>query len=321
MKKYGGKTVSRWNRVAPLYGLILPTFVLLLVFNYYPAFLAFFRSLYEWDVGGKAVFVGLGNFYELFADPIFRKSAINIGKLVLFIMVVNLTVPLLVAELIFMIRSERVNYALRVLFALPMLIPPIVIWVLWKFIYSDAGILTVLLETLGKPEWIYGWLSHPKTALAAVAFTGFPFAVGFNILVYYTGLTQIPRSILESAHLDGAGPWQVFRHIHLPLLRGSIKLLSVLTLIAVLQGFESVYVLTGDGGPGYETIVPGLYMFFNGFTYNRMGYACAIGVVLFTVMLLFTLVNQRLLRCDTDYTPEKKRRRPALKLRVHQPRV
>ncbi|HNR68059.1 MAG TPA: sugar ABC transporter permease [bacterium] len=306
-KKSGSKTGWKWIKFVPLYSLILPTFLLLVVFNYYPAFLAFFRSLYEWDVGGEAIFVGLRNFKELFHDPVFRKSVINISKLLVFIMVANLSVPLLVAELIFLVRSQKVNYSLRVLFSLPMMIPPIVIWMLWKFIYSDAGILTVLLEQVGKPEWIYGWLSHPRTALAAVAFSGFPFAVGLNILVYYTGLTQIPQPILESAVLDGAGQWQIFWHIHLPLLRSSIKLLTVLTLVGVLQGFESVYVLTGDGGPGYETIVPGLHMFFNGFSYNRMGYACAIGVMLFTVMLLFTLLSQHLLRSETDFTAQRRK--------------
>ncbi len=291
---------SRWNKLFPLYLLLGPTFVLLLIFNYYPAFLAIFRSFFHWDIGNRATFAGLSNFKELARDAIFLKSLGNIAKLLAFTLVVNLTVPLFVAEMIFSIQSARWNYLLRVLFVIPMLVPPIVLWVLWKFIYSDAGFLTVFLETIGKQDWIYGWLSHPKTALAAIAFVGFPFAYGFNILIYYAGLTNIPASILESAILDGATPLQMFFKIHLPMILSQIKLLVVITIIAVLQGFEAVYVLTGDGGPGYETMLPGLYMFFNGFTFKRMGYACAIGVVLFLIMLTFTILNNKYLRSSQE---------------------
>jgi len=271
---------SRWSKLFPLYALIGPTFILLLIFNYYPALLAIIRSFFKWDIGNEAQFIGLANFLELFRDPIFLQSLGNISKLLLFVVFVNLTVPLFIAEMIFMIKSNKWNYFFRVLFVIPMLVPPIVIWVIWKFIYSDAGIITSFLEMIGKQEWIYGWLSHPKTALLSVAFVGFPFAYGFNTFIYYTGLTNIPNSLLESAKLDGVSPIKMFFKIHLPMILTQVKLLLVITIIAVLQGFESVYVLTGDGGPGFETMLPGLYMFFNGFTYNRMGYACAIGVVL-----------------------------------------
>lgn len=301
MKKNGKKTELRWNRLFPLYILLGPTFILLIIFNYYPALLALFRSLFEWDIGNQAKFIGLGNFIELFRDPVFYKSMINISKLLIFILIVNLSVPLLVAELIFMIKSQKWSYLLRVVLVIPMLVPPIVVWVLWKFIYSDAGILTSVLELIGQPEWIYGWLSHPKTAMLSVAFVGFPFAYGFNVLIYYSGLTNIPDAMLESARIDGVSPFQMFFRIHLPMILTQVRLLLIVTIISVLQGFESVYVLTGDGGPGYETMLPGLYMFFNGFTYNKMGYACAIGVVLFIMMLTFTFLNNKYIRSEQEF--------------------
>ncbi len=301
MKKNGKKTELCWNKLFPLYILLGPTFILLIIFNYYPALLALFRSLFEWDLGNQAKFIGLGNFIELFWDPVFYKSMINISKLLIFILIVNLSVPLLVAELIFMIKSQKWSYLLRVLLVIPMLVPPIVVWVLWKFIYSDAGILTSVLELIGKPEWIYGWLSHPKTALLSVAFVGFPFAYGFNVLIYYSGLTNIPDAMLESARIDGVSPFQMFFKIHLPMILTQVRLLLIVTIISVLQGFESVYVLTGDGGPGYETMLPGLYIFFNGFTFNKMGYACAIGVVLFIMMLTFTFLNNKYIRSEQEF--------------------
>ena len=301
MKRNGKNMRARWNKLFPLYALLGPTFILIMTFNYYPAFLAILRSFYQWDIGRKAHFIGLDNFIELFQDPIFLQSMGNMSKLLVFSVIVNMTMPLLVAELIFMIKSERWNYLMRVLFVIPMLVPPIVIWVIWKFIYSDAGFLTTFLEIIGKQEWIYGWLSHPKTALLSVAFVGLPFAYGFNVLIYYTGLTNIPESLIESARLDGAPPFQMFFKIHLPMILSQVKLLLIVTIIAVLQGFESVYVLTGDGGPGYETMLPGLYMFFNGFTYNRMGYACTIGVILFLILLVFTILNNKYIRSEQEF--------------------
>ncbi|MFZ5515230.1 MAG: carbohydrate ABC transporter permease [Candidatus Zhuqueibacterota bacterium] len=301
MKKFGKRSAWNWSRYFPLYALLGPTFILLLIFNYYPALLAMFRSFFEWDLGNKAQFVGLGNFVRMFQDPIFYKSLVNISKLLIFTLAVNLTVPLLVAELIFSIKSLTWSYLVRVLLVIPMLVPPVVVWVLWKFIYSDAGIMTSVLEFIGKPDWIYGWLSHPKTALFAVAFVGFPFAYGFNVLIYYAGLSNIPESMLESARIDGVSPWQMFFRIHLPMILTQLRLLLIVTIIAVLQGFESVYVLTGDGGPGYETMLPGLYMFYNGFTYNRMGYACAIGLFLFLLMLTFTFLNNKYIRSEQEF--------------------
>ena len=284
-----------------MYALLAPTFVFLLIFNYYPAFLALYRSLFIWDVGKEAIFIGLANFVQLFQDPIFLASLVNMAKLLIFITIVNMTVPLFVAEMIFLVRSQRWNYFLRVLFVIPMLIPPVVVWVLWKFIYSDAGLLTSFLEMIGKQEWVYGWLSHPRTALLAVAFVGFPFAHGFNVLIYYAGLSSIPTSILESAYIDGVSAWHMFTRIHLPMILTQVKLLLVMTIITVIQGFQAVYILTGDGGPGYETMLPGLYMFFNGFSYNRMGYACAIGVVLFLIMLIFTILNNYYIRSEQEF--------------------
>jgi len=301
MKTNGSKMESRWSNYFPLFAMLGPTFILLMIFNYYPAFLAIIRSFFRWDIGDEATFIGLANFIELFHDAIFLQSMVNISKLLLFIVVVNLTIPLFVAEMIFLVKSVKWNYLLRVLFVIPMLVPPVVTWVLWKFIYSDAGLLTTFLEAINKEQWIWGWLSHQKTALASIAFVGFPFAYGFNILIYYAGLNNIPKSLLESARLDGVSAFQMFFKIHLPMILGQVRLLLVVTIIAVLQGFESVYILTGDGGPGYETMLPGLYMFFNGFTYNRMGYACAIGVVLFSIMLVFTILNNKYVRSEQEF--------------------
>jgi raffinose/stachyose/melibiose transport system permease protein len=290
---------------APLwlvYGLLLGPVGFLVVFNYVPAASAVYHAFTAWDIGTESRWVGLANFRELARDPVFLKGLVNLSKLGAFAFITGLTIPFLVAELIFHIKSDRWNYLCRVLVVLPMMVPGVVVYMLWKHIYGDAGIPTEILTNLGLHDWVYGWLSHPRTALWAVAFVGFPFVHGFTVLVYYAGLANIPTSALEAAELDGLGPvGRVFR-IHIPLILQQVKLLVVLTVINVVNGFESVYILTLDGGPGYETMVPGLYMYLNGFNFQRMGYACAIGLLMLAFLLLFTVSLNRLMRVD-QYEP------------------
>ena len=159
------------------------------------------------------------------------------------------------------------------------------------------------MESLGLQNWIYGWLSNPKTALWAVACVGFPFAYGFNVLIYYAGLANIPQSILEAAEVDGLSAFGKVIRLHLPLILSQFRLLTIVTVIGIVNGFESVYILTKDGGPGYETMVPGLYMFLNGFVFERMGYAAAIGLLMLLFLLTFTVLFNRLVRTD-EYEPE-----------------
>lgn len=285
-----------------IYLLLLGPVSLLVVFNYIPALSAFYHAFTQWDPGKPAVWTGLSNFTELFRDPVFLKSLSNLARLGVFVFIVNLTIPLIVAEMIYHLRSERWSYAARVALVLPMIVPGVVIYMLWQYIYSDAGILTAFLEALGLYDWIYGWLSHPKTALWAVACVGFPFAHGFNVLIYYAGLTNIPQSILEAAEMDGLGPLGRVLRIHIPLILSQVRLLVIVTMIGVVNGFESIYILTRDGGPGYETMVPGLYMYFNGFVFERMGYAAAIGLLMLVFLLTFAVLLNRFLRTD-EYEP------------------
>lgn len=285
-----------------IYSLLLLPFGFLLVFNYIPAASALYHAFTDWDVGLRARWVGPANFVEMVTDPVLLRSLWNLLRLGIFVFFVSMTIPFLVAEMIFHLKSERWSYASRVAVVLPLIVPGVVTFMLWKFIYSDAGILTELLNAVGLHDWVYGWLSHPKTALWAVACVGFPFAYGFNVLIYYAGLTNIPPSLLEAAEIDGLGALGRIFRIHVPLILQQIKLLMVLTIITIVNGFESVYILTEDGGPGYETMVPGLYMYLNGFTYQRMGYACAVGLAMLIFLLAVTIILNRVIRTES-YDP------------------
>lgn len=284
--------------LALIYLLLLGPVAFLVVFNYVPAISALYHAFTRWDVGAESEWVGLANFREMLVDPVLRQSVYNLARLGSFMFIAHLTVPFIIAEMIYHLKSDRASYLCRVAVVLPMIVPGVVVFMIWRYIYSDAGILTELLTALGLHDWIYGWLSHPKTALWAVAFVGFPFASGFHVLIYYAGLANIPQGIIEAADLDGLGPLGRIFRIHIPLILEQVKLLIIFTAITVVNGFESIYILTQDGGPGYATMVPGLHMFFNGFSYQRMGYACAIGLVMLAFLLTFTLLMNRLVRSD-----------------------
>jgi raffinose/stachyose/melibiose transport system permease protein len=133
-------------------------------------------------------------------------------------------------------------------------------------------------------------------------FVGFPWAGGLAMLIYLAGLQQIPGETIDAAIVDGVGSWGRFFYIELPLVLGQVKLLMVLLLIGNIQQFTLPLVMTG-GGPGWATMVPGLRMYFVATGESRYGYASAIGVALFLVILALTFINQRYLRSGVEYEP------------------
>ena len=291
------KTIAHLRFSAGCYPLILPTLALLLTFVYLPVAWAFLKSLYEFEVGTAPRFVGLANYLEyLTVDPPTWPSVLNMFLLTFFHVLVRLSFPLVIAKLIHSLPFERTRYLYRIAFLVPIVVPAVAVQLLWsKMIYADYGLLNETLKALGLASWTRGWLSDPHTALAALMVMGFPFVGGFEVLIYYAGFSAIPDSVNEAAALEGCTGIGKFFRIDLPLVLSQLKLILVLTVIGGLQGFEAIFVIT-QGGPGFKTMVPGLWMYFNAFSFQRMGYACAIGVMLFAVILVITLLNLRYFR-------------------------
>jgi ABC-type sugar transport system permease subunit len=300
----GRGTLAQARRAFLAYLFILPTVALLAVFMYYPAVSALYHSFFNWDGFTGAVFVGLGNFVEMAGDDTMRAAATNVLKLAAFAMVISVTVPLLVARLILGLPSDRAQYVFRVLFVIPLVLPQVVIYLIWKSLYDpNFGLINQLLVTLGvnSPP---AWLGDPNIALYAVMGIGFPWVDGFALLIFTAGLQSIPREIVDAAAIDGAGPLERFRRIELPLVTGQIKLILVLNMIWAIQNFTSIFILT-QGGPGTSTMVPGMVLYQASFQNDRMGYACAIGVAMFLVMLVLTYINLRYIRSESDFAPRE----------------
>lgn len=276
------------------YGFLFPTFALLTVFSLAPFLWAFILSLFRYEVGGEAHFIGISNYIEFLAvDPLTWPSFGHMLFLTTFAVCANIVVPLVIAKLIFSLTSERWQYLYRVIFLLPIVVPGVAIQLIWgSLVYGDYGLVNSILTLLGLEHLTVGWLANPHSVLPALACIGFPFAHSINILIFYAGLTTIPESVHEAAAVDGVGNLRKFLTIDVPLVLSQIKLILILTLIAGVQSFEGILILT-RGGPGFESTVPGLWMYFNAFSFQRMGYACAIGVVLFLIILALTIVNMK----------------------------
>lgn len=279
------------------YLLLLPTFVLLFIFEYYPAFSAIYHSFFDWDGFTMPRYVGLGNFTQLiFEDPVMAISAKNITILTLFRVLIAITIPLIGAELIFNISSMRMAYIYRTLFVIPMIVPSMVNLLLWKFVYNPQyGLLNQLLKAIGFSNLSRAWLGDFSTALYAILFLGFPWISGLWFLIFLAGLQNIPADIFDAAKIDGVTGLKRVRYIDIPLILGQIKLVLILSTINALQGYVGIMVLT-NGGPGNSTMVPGLYLYNNAFYFNKMGYACSIGMLLFSVLLILTYINWRYIR-------------------------
>lgn len=292
---------ARIRSAAPLYALIAVPVALLTLFAYIPVLWAFFSSLYRFEIGGESEFIGLQNYVEfLTRDPVTWPSFGNMIFLTLVAVVVRLTIPLVVAKLIHSLTSERQRYFYRIVFLVPIVVPGVAIQLIWgSLVFADRGLINETLVALGLDSLVTGWLSNPRTALIAVAMVGFPFAGGFEILIYYAGLSGIPESVNEACRLEGCTGIRKFFLIDVPLVMSQLKLILILTLIGGIQGFEALFILT-RGGPGFETTVPGLWMYFNAFSFQRMGYACAIGVCLFVLILGLTILNMRYFRSTEE---------------------
>ena len=280
--------------------MILPTLLLLLTFNYYPAASGLYHAFTDWNPVGRTEWVGLENFRFLATDRFFIASFRNVVILVLAAMLKTLTLPLLAAELIFHLRNRRVQYPARTLFIVPIVLPMVVEILVWNNIYDPTiGLLNETLRLLGLADWERVWYGEASSALASVIFIGFPWIEAFSLLIFYGGLISISEEIFDAGKVDGANSWQRFWYLELPLLLGQVKLLLILNFINAVQTFELVYLTTG-GGPGAETYTPALELYYMAMRMDKLGVASAIGMVLFVIILIGTLINMRYVRSSAD---------------------
>jgi raffinose/stachyose/melibiose transport system permease protein len=280
--------------------LVFPTFALILVFNYAPILLGFYFSFTSFD-GVHSFWVGLENYQRIFRDSAMLRSYRNMAIILPFSLGVGISVPLFVAYLIYHLKHSSLRYWFRVMFTIPMVVPGIVMLLIWIFMYSPNGGWNYLLDILGLHQLSLNaqgeprvWLGDYETALAAILFVGFPWVSPVNMLIFLAGLEAIEAELIDAARVDGARGWGMFWYIELPMVMGQIRLILVTGTIGVMQSFQNILVMT-SGGPGYATMVPALRMYEVAMG-NQMGFGSAIGVFLFLVIMIVTLLNLRVIR-------------------------
>ena len=290
--------LRRMYKARLAYLFLLPQIILLAAYSYYPAFSGLYHSFFEWDSTGRELFIGLDNFKELFQDKIFLNSFGVLLEIMIPRLIISVIVPLIVAELIFGVRSSRMKYFYRVMILLPMVAPGVVGTLIWKNIYDpNNGLMVSLCRLLGfvGPEQAIDWLGNPNLIIFSIIFMGFPWVGGTSVLVYMSGLTGISTEVIESSVLDGAGRIRRFFSIDLPSVMGQIKYFLVFGIIGGIQDYSTQIILT-NGGPGFRTMVPGYYMFTQAFKADRMGYASAMGTVLFFLILIITIMTMKFVK-------------------------
>ncbi len=284
------------SRVA--YVLALPAIALIAVFAYYPAGMAFYYSLTNFSLREVTEYVGLENYREvLFHDQYFRTGFNNMWIIVGTSILKTITIPLLVAELVFWLRNSVHQYIFRTLFVLPAVVPDLVFTLMWRQVYEpNTGLLNQLLASMGLTRFQHAWLGDENTALWAVIAVGFPFVSAFAFLIFLGGLLNINGEYFDAAKVDGASWWQRFFHMDVPLLLPQFRILLFFAVTGTIQGFAGIFILT-RGGPGFETYIPALQMYLR-IAEGDLGYASAIGVVLFAMILVLTLIILRFRRND-----------------------
>jgi ABC-type sugar transport system permease subunit len=240
--------------------------------------------------------VGVQNYTDLLSDPKFWKS---LGNTIYFVVVgvpLTLALGLVIANALSR-GVTRFRTVFRVGYYLPVITSIVAIAVVWRFLLNpDVGLINIVLRNLG----ITGpnWLASSALAMPSIIAMAVWRNLGFAMVVFVAGMQAIPAVLYEAASIDGAGRWQAFRYVTLPMLRPTILFMLVITTIGYLQLFEEPFVMT-DGGPLDATLSVTMYMYQQGFEFFHQGYASAIAYVLFVIVAIVAFLQFKFLRSET----------------------
>ena len=292
-------TYRFWNqqqKIAP-YIFIAPFYLLFVIFMGYPLISSLVMSLYEMRGFQSRIFVGIGNFIDLFGDPIFWKSLKNTAYFAAGTLTLQLPIALLLAILLNSKFVRGKNF-LRLAFFAPVLVAGVFVAIIFNLVYDQrAGLVNNEFLVLGKE---IGWLNEENYVMPAVILTGVWQWAGFNMIYFLAGLQGIRQELYEAAAVDGANWWQAFLHVTLPSLRPVIAFVFVVSMIGSLQLFDLPYILTNGGEPADAGSTIVMYLYKNGFQFMRLGYAATIGWVLFFIIAVISIVQLKLLGIFRD---------------------
>ncbi len=299
--------------------LLLPAVAVLLIFKALPILYAFRLAFYDWGISGEKGFVGLENFRALFQDPFFWQSLLNTFWYTVFAVPMSIAISLIIAALLN--RGIRAIGLYRTVYFLPVVTSIVAVSVVWKWLYDpQRGLLNYILSVLHlqpllwleEPRGIFELLTGrqlplffkgPSLALFSIALMSVWKSLGYNIVIFLAGLKNIPDVYYEAARIDGAGPFQTFRNVTVPLLSPTTFFVTIMTTIISLQVFAPIWTMTGPppGGPLGTTTVVIYYLYQKGFEEYQVGYGSAIAFVFFIIILLITIFQKTVLEKRVHY--------------------
>lgn len=263
---------------------ILPALIGTFIFIIIPIFCSFALSFTEWDLLNEIKFVGLENYKTIFTEPIFCQILINTIIYALSVTFFAVIIPLLVASVIN--TKLKGTEWFKTIYFVPFITPAVVIAIVWSWIFDpNIGAVNTIFKT------DLNWLFDTKLAMPVLIFITVWKQMGYNVILFLTGFSNINKNLYESAKIDGAGEKEIFWKITLPLLKPTTFFVTLITAISSFQVFDLIYVMTA-GGPKDSTnvIVYSIYKY--AFEYFDIGKSCALAYVLFVVILILALLQK-----------------------------
>mgnify|MGYP006274734181 CR=1 FL=1 len=300
--------------------IMTPIMIYLMIFSLIPMIWAITLGFFDYSparVGGSWFglgetnpFVGLKNYIAMFGDSqpatVFRKSVYNTFLFALIVLPLNLAITLPLAIIIERSHAKLKGF-FRAVYFLPTVTSAVAVALIWGAIYNpQAGLLSSLIRELGlvPPK---AWLTDPRAyvmgvplAMIAIIVTYLWQDFGYNLVIFIAALQGIPQNLREAAMVDGANEQQLFWYVTLPLLQPTMLFVSVMTMLSSLQMFVLAQVMT-NGGPREQTTTILMSVYQNAFRYQNMGWAASMSLVLFGIIMVFTVVQFRFLRSDWEY--------------------
>jgi multiple sugar transport system permease protein len=291
---------SLWKRLfnqeaITAYIFILPSLIGFMAFFAIPAVRAFQISFTEWNLLRAPKYIGFENYQELMADPVFWNSL----KVTLQYVLWNIPLQTVLALFIAVVMDRVTKSVLvRGIFVIPYLLSNVIVALIWLWLLDpNLGFFNLLIQKLGLGKQPF--FVSIEQAIPTIAGVNVWRHMGLNALLFYAGIQSIPKSLYEAATIDGAGEWAMFRKITLPLLRPVTVFVLVTSIVGSFQIFDTVAVTT-QGGPVDASRVIVYYIVQNAFSFSKFGYASAMAVVLFLILVIVTILQMRVLRGNSS---------------------
>ena len=281
--------------------ILVPALIHALIFIFLPIIGSLIISFMDYNplrAGNNFVF--LENYKDLFKDPLFFQSLKNTLIFVFVTVTLNIVFSLGIAYMISLFRSNKVKSFFRVIFFLPCVAPLVATSVVFSNAYfSKYGLFNSFLSLIGKDSIL--WLGDPKFVMPSMILFTLWVDIGYNIILFSAGIDGIPQYVYEAAEIDGANEWYKFSRITLPLLGRTFFFVTLNTLISHFQMFAQFSVMLLKDGPQYSGLVLSRYIYKVGFELKNLGYASAISMIFFLIILTVSVIQQRRNKIEWEY--------------------